>query len=93
MKLRRILATGTGLVCLTLLPPAAQADRICTKECVDLVCIERCVDGTEGRGDRRDLRDDQSIGRRGRDAIIEERVPPRDDRLRETPPVPGVETR
>ena len=81
MKLRRILATGTGLACLALLSPAAEADRICTKECVDLVCTERCVDGTEGRGGRRDLRDDQNIGRKGRNVIIEERVPPRDDRL------------
>ncbi len=81
------------MACLAVLSPAAQADRICTKECVDLVCTEKCVDGTEGRGDRRDLRDDKSDNRRGRDVIIEERVPPRDDRLRETPPVPGVETR
>jgi hypothetical protein len=93
MKLKSTLATCMGLACLALLPPAAQAAPICTKECVDFVCTEKCVDGTEGRGDRRDLREDESIGRKGRDRIIEERVPPRDDRLRETPPVPGVETR
>jgi len=93
MKLRHILATGTGLACLALLSPAAEADRICRQECVNMVCTERCVDGTEGRGERRDLRDDLSGDRRTRDVIIEERVPPRQDRLRETPPIPGFENR
>jgi hypothetical protein len=65
-----------------LIPQTAGAERVCRQDCVGPVCQERCVDATDGRGDRRDGRDyrrgdrrEWRDDRRDRGPGIELRVP------------------
>ena len=85
------LAMGALVSSVALFAPAANADRVCERDCVGPVCTERCIetdarrdrDLRDDRRERRDLSDedrrDRAIDGRDRgDTSIEDRVPERD---------------